>query len=149
MFILEIICFEDDFEDRSIPDTSLIHGVDVLSDEYPIAAERLTDVDDHVDFGRAVPDGLFRLRDLDSRCVIAVRKTDDGADFDIRPFQCFLAHCHGIGFDAYGGNIVALSDIASMENVRVGHGGVEQGMVDHFGEIFEGRHVDFLFKNIL
>lgn len=67
-----------------------------------------------------------------------MREADDGADADGGAGQ--LAHGEGdvVGLDAGGGDVVVFGDGEAVENVGVGHGGVEEGVVDCFGELGEG-----------
>ena len=62
-------------------------GGDIGRDRVPLAADRLADVDDHVELGRSVGHGLPGLEDLDRRGVPAVREADGRADGDARSLR--------------------------------------------------------------
>jgi hypothetical protein len=64
-----------------------------------------------------------------------VGKADHGADLDARAVELFLGHRDVVGLDAGGGDAVFSGEAEALEDVVVGHGGVEVGVVDHFGEL--------------
>lgn len=67
-----------------------------------------------------------------------MRKADDGTDQHVAAGQFLLRLGDGVGFDAGCGDVVASCDLEAGLDVGVGHGGVEEGVVDHFGDLGEG-----------
>ena len=57
----------------------------VVLDVAPVAAERLTGVDDHVDFDRAIAAGQFGFVALRFGAGVAMREADHTADLDPVP----------------------------------------------------------------
>ncbi len=108
----------------------------VAFDVFPVTAQRLADVDDHVDFHRAVAAGEFRLVTLGLGATVSVRKSDDRANEHAGTAQQFRRALHGVGFDANGRHAVFRGQLATVLQLLIGHCGVQERVVDHFGKFF-------------
>ena len=53
VFVLEVGVLEDHLDDGPMPMRLFYHSANVGGDVVPVAGERLADIDDHVDLGRA------------------------------------------------------------------------------------------------
>ena len=101
----------------------------------PVGAERLAEIHDHVDLVRAVLAGQLGFVALGFRGAVAMREADDAADEHPRAAQPLHRLLHGVGLDANGGHLVLRGQFASGFEVRVRHRGMQEAVVDHFGEV--------------
>jgi len=76
------------------------HGLDVLVHVIPIAAERLANIDDHVNLHRAILASQLGFIALGFGSVAPVRKTNDHAQPDGRAFQQFRSSFRIVWFNA-------------------------------------------------
>lgn len=84
-------------------------------------------------------EGRPGFEDLDRGRGVAVWEADDGADADGGGGGEELpGEWDAVGFYAGGRDVVGLGEVEALGDVGVGHGGVEEGVVDHFGDLREG-----------
>ncbi len=76
-------------------------------DQVEVLRLQRADVDDHVDFLRAVGDGALRLEGLDLGAVGPEREADDRADLDVRHPEHLRAERHVGRVDADRGETEA------------------------------------------
>src|SRR5208337_4979427 len=100
----------------------------------PLAPDGLTDVDDHIELGRAVVHRLPGLEDLDRSGVAAVRKADRRADRDSRTREQARGERHGIRLDAYAGHTVLRRKLAARFELVIGQSRPQERMVDALGD---------------
>lgn len=65
-------------------------------------------------------------------------EADDGADLDGRAGEFFFGEWDQVWLYASCGDVIVAGDFEALDNVGVGHGWVEEGVVDHLGELGEG-----------
>ena len=111
-------------------------GFYVTLDIIPVAAQSFADVDDHVDFDGAIPAGEFSFVALGFSGGVAVRETDYGADEDAGAFEQRGRPFHGVWFNADGSDAVFCGKPATVFEFLVRHGGMQERVVDHFGQFF-------------
>ena len=75
LFVVQVAVLEDHLDDRTAVVSGLGHAAMSERDGVPLAANRLADVDDHVELGRPVGHGPLGFEDLHRRRMSAVRET--------------------------------------------------------------------------
>ena len=110
-------------------------GFDVLFNIGPIAPQGFADVDDHVDFHRAMQTGLLGFVSFDLGRAAAVRKANHRTDANIGASKQFGGALDVVGFDADGSNVVFRRDLAAFLQFGVRHGRMQEGVIDHFREL--------------
>src|SRR5690348_12804862 len=133
---VQVIVFEDDLHFCPVPVRLSAHGFHVAFHVIPISAQRLADIDDHVDFDRAVPAGQLGFVALGLGARIAVGKSDDASDAHAASRQQFGGALDGVRFDANGGHTVSYRQSATVLQFAVRQGRMQQGMINHSGQLF-------------
>ena len=101
-FFRKIAGLHDDLQDM-VP-YGLLHSFDFTGHVGKIALLQGTDVDDHVDFISAIPDGLCRLKGLGRRAAVSQRKAHHCADGEGR--EMLMDFLHKRGGDAHRNHVV-------------------------------------------
>lgn len=158
--VAEVVVLEDDLENApAVARDGVIDLGDFGLDVAPVVAEHFADVHDHVDLHHVVcaaaagsAHGGGGFEDFDGGGGVAVREADDGTDADgggrgrggrggvggRGRGEDLSGQRDAVGFDAGGRDVVGEGEVEAMGDVGVGHGWVEEGVVDHFGEEGEG-----------
>ena len=117
---------DDDLQEPSL--AGVLHGMDLLQHPVIQAVLHPADVDDHVDFGRAVVHGVGGLEALGGGGVVAVGEADDGAHGDLaRHILRRLLHIGG--GDAHAGTAVLHAVVADGPDLVPGSRLGQQGVV--------------------
>ncbi|PYH40843.1 uncharacterized protein BP01DRAFT_426786, partial [Aspergillus saccharolyticus JOP 1030-1] len=154
MLRLQVIVFEDDFQDCTVGSDGLVDLAYLVRDVLPVPAEDLAHVHDHVDLRAARFGCRGGFEDLDFGGAVPVREADDGADQNVGSGEYLLCEGDGVGLDAGGGDVVVSGDLEARLEVSVCHGGVQEGVVDHFRQLRQGhgdgaRHLELLSLGVL
>ncbi len=82
VFVLQVIGLENNLENCTVVEARLVDCVDVSAGKVTIAPQGFTDIDDHVNLGGGVANGLFGFGNLYLGGVVAMREADNGENFD-------------------------------------------------------------------
>ena len=115
------------------------HGGNIRSDSVPLAADRLADVDDHVELGRAVGHGMLGFKNFDGGGMSAMGKPDGRSDVDAGALENSRGKRHRVGLDADAGHAVPRRQPAACLRARRGQRRPQQRMVDSLGNRFVGQ----------
>ena len=129
------VVFKDDLHLGTMTMRLIAHRFHIRLHVVPVTAERLAQIDHHVDLHRAILAGQLGLVALGFRQAVAVRKADHRSDLDVRTPQPFRRLLHRIRFDAHGSDIVLRGELAAGFEVGIRHRRMQQRMIDHFGEL--------------
>ncbi|KAJ6447080.1 ATP-dependent protease La [Purpureocillium lavendulum] len=132
---LEIVVLENDFEDGAMLGNGRVDLANLIRDVIPIVPQRLSNVNDHVDFFAPGSGGGIGFVNLDLGGTVSVREANDRANENICTIELSFRHGNCIGFDASCGDIVFFGDAEAFEDVGVRHCGVKKRMVDHLGDL--------------
>jgi hypothetical protein len=132
----EIGVLEDHFEDGALFVAGCGHLLYLRIDVLELPRKELGDVDDHVHFARAAPQQIARFVELGGRGARTVRETGhaaygNAAAFHLPHGEIHIARPHG---DA--GHLILPGDAASFGYLLLGQLRPQEGVVDHFGEVF-------------
>ena len=141
----EVAGLDDDLYERAV--CSVHHGLDVLVHPLKIAGLGRADVDDHVDFFRAVCNGVLCFKGLGLGGIGAQGEADDRAGLYARALQQRrgLLDVHGV--DAHRSRADLHGFLADFFNISRGGKRLEQGVVHHAGEFFSGNVHGFVLLN--
>ena len=134
----QVVILEDDLHLRPMLGGLVAHGLYVALDVVPVTAERLAEVDDHVDLGRAVAAGQLGLVTLRLGGAVAMRKADDRADEHAGAAQQLRRALHRVRFDAHGSHAAFRGEPAAILQLLIRHRGMQERVVDHLCELLVG-----------
>lgn len=115
------------------------HFANIGANVIPVAAQRLADIDDHIQFAAAVLQGLHRFGHFYGGGMPAMGKADRGARFDIAFAEKRRATFEVGRHDANAGRFTGNRDANSMLHLIHREGWAQQGMIDHAGNFFCGE----------
>src|SRR5262249_2465831 len=124
---------EDHLEYRATRVGGLVDRADVRRDSGPFPSDGLTDMDDHVELGRAVGHDLPGFDYLDCGSVPAVVSADGGAHGYSRGRENPRDQTYRVGLDADARHAVAGGQPASFLELRAALQRPEQRVVDSPG----------------
>ena len=119
---------------RAVRNGFRVYRGDFIAHIVPVVAEHLADIDHHVDFLRTVQASLPGFGHFDGNSRSSVRETDHGSRFHRASLEPFGRLPDGVGLDAYRCGTIFKGQRTSIPKVFVGHGGMQERMVDHLGE---------------
>ena len=111
-------------------------GFDVALDVIPIAAHGLADVDNHIDFHRAILARQFSFVALRFRGAIAMGKANHTAHQHASAFEQFGRALDGIRLDANRSHAVLRSNPATIIDLLIRQRRLQERMINHFGKLF-------------
>ena len=138
--VVEEAVLEDHLHERAPLVRRGRHGRDVGGHGVPCSADRLADVDDHVELGCAVVHGCLRLEDLHLRGVAAVGEPDGGPHRDLRPPEQAGGLADGVRLDADARHAVFRGELAALLELLVRQGGSQQRVIDPPGDQVVGQY---------
>ena len=135
----------NDFQDFA--PAGLLYSAYFPQQIVPSAILHPADIDDHIDFIRAVVYSVLRLEAFRRRGAVAVGEADDGADgetvADIRPGLFDIA-----GWDADRGGMEAYAVVADRFDLLPGGGRRQQGVVCGRKYLFQIHGAFLLFSSV-
>src|SRR5206468_4937780 len=112
--LVEVIGLEDDLHLGRVPVSFITDGPDVTLDVVPVAAQRLADVDHHVDLERAILAGQFGFVAFGLRGAVAVGKADNTAHAHAAAPEQIHGALHRIRLDANRRDTVCRGQFAAV-----------------------------------
>ncbi len=132
LIVVEQRCFENHFADRAAVHCGVDDGSDVAIDDVILAALERADVDDHVDFGRAIANRTARFERFGFAHVRPEWKADYRANFDRGTAEQTRAVPHVVWIDAHGSEAELFCFLAQLGDLIDSCIGTQERVVDVF-----------------
>ena len=116
----------------------LDHSMNIPLHIFPVPAEHLADIHDHVQLFRAVVERPAGFRSLDGGGVAAMGETDRGASLHRAAAQNFRAPVEVVGHDADAPALIFEPQPAALLELLVRQRGIQQRMINHLGDFVVG-----------
>ena len=136
--LAQVIVLENDLHLRTARVRLVADNFDVAFDIGPIAAQRLAEVDDHVDLDGSVFAGQFGFVPFGFGGAVAVREANNAANQDAGAFEQFRGAFDGVGFDANRRHAAFRGQLAAVLQFPIRHRRMQERVINHPGEFFVG-----------